>query len=119
MKGSLFLTWLPIKWHALVNLVDPIAKQQMRICPPPVKRSRVDIIVRIVTMRRTDMFSSFAVPVELFFQGAAVIFDMVENIKIARGGFQDQARAGKIAINKQLQLRACLLYTSPSPRDRG
>ena len=46
--------------------------------------------------------------------GFKIDFYAVEDFQDVRGQFEDEDAAEIIA-----QLEACLLYTSPSPRDRG
>ena len=56
---------------------------------------------------------------ELVFDGASMVFNNLGELVACGGQFQEELLLTDLEIDKISNTRTCLLYTSPSPRDRG
>ena len=64
-----------------------------------------NIVVGIIPMRWADVFALRPIAVELFFQGLAIIFNVVENEDIVSLWLRKQAGSCKVAIHQEIELR--------------
>ena len=72
-----------IKGGCLINLIDPIPVQKMRMGSPTVLRGFAWIVVGIIIARNIDWCAIGNVAIIFFFQRTTVVFKVVKDIKRA------------------------------------
>src|SRR5690606_17029035 len=65
----------------LIDLVDPVAEEQMRVGTPAVERPASGIVVGIIFVRHAHRYAGGDVAVVLFLERGRVVFDVVEHIE--------------------------------------
>src|SRR6056297_1094130 len=89
----------------LVDLIDPVAIEQMRVAAPAVRGRARRIVARIVIAGHVDRRASCDVTVIFLFQRVAVIFEMVEDVERASARILDQTGADLVAVEQDMQTR--------------